>query len=119
MEEDGLSDPNGSGHFREGGIGLVGELRQHEVVEGTRGIANGAEDTEGHWEEVTGGREVLADGVVLVLLTIEGGGVRSFAGLGDVLTRELVIVKSRCSSLAGWLGMPLGRVMSACQVGLP
>ena len=59
-------------------------MRQHEVVEGARGIANGAEDTEGHWEEVTGGREVLADGVVLVLLTIEGGGVRSFAGLGEL-----------------------------------
>ena len=84
LDEDGLSDPEGRGHFSERGVGLVGELRQEKVVKGTRGITDGAKDAEGDWKEVAGGREVLADGVVLVLLAVEGGGVRSFAGLGEL-----------------------------------
>jgi len=83
LDEDGLSDPEGSGHFRERSVGLVAELRQDEVVEGTRGFTDGAQDAEGDWKEVAGVREVLADGV-LELLTVEGGGVRSFAGLGEL-----------------------------------
>ena len=70
LDEDGLSDPEGRGHFSERGVGLVGELRQDKVVKGTRGFADGAKDAEGDWKEVAGGREVLADGVVRVLLAV-------------------------------------------------
>ena len=52
LDEDGLRDPEVSGNLREGRIRLVGELRQEMVEEGTRGIAQGAEDAEGNREEL-------------------------------------------------------------------
>ena len=73
LDENGLGDPEGGGDLVEGRLGLVGELREKVVEEGTRGIANGAEDAEGDGEEVAGGGEVLANVGELALLTVECG----------------------------------------------
>ena len=56
LKEDGLRDPEGRGDLMEWRFRLVGELREKVVEEGTRGIANGAEDAEGDGEEMAGGR---------------------------------------------------------------
>ena len=119
LNEDGLSDPEGRGHLREGSVCLVGELRKYEVVERSRGVADGAKDGEGDRKEVAGGREVFADGV-FELLAVEGGGVRSIAVLGALrLDKRVGESEIKMQLLSREARMPLGRETSARQVGLP
>ena len=84
LDEDGLRDPEVSGNLREGRIRLVGELRQEMVEEGTRGIAQGAEDAEGNREEVAVRGHVLAHLMVLEHLARLRGRVRVFPGLFEL-----------------------------------
>lgn len=65
----------------EGGIGLVGELREKIVEEGSRSIADSTENAEGDGDEVEVGGKVFADVVVLGLLAGDSGRVRALASV--------------------------------------